>query len=54
MVFQETKNTAAYPLLIEKYQQIRVEFDIEWPIVEWGGSAEAVALWTSSLAVHVH
>lgn len=35
VVFQETKNTAAYPLLIEKYQQIRVEFDIEWPTMEW-------------------
>ena len=35
VVFQETKNTAAYPLLFEKYQQIRVEFDIEWPTVDW-------------------
>ena len=35
VVFEETKNTATYPLLIEKYQQIRVEFDIEWPTVEW-------------------
>ena len=35
VVFQETKNTADYPLLIEKYEQIHVEFDIEWSTVRW-------------------
>ena len=35
VVFQETKDTLAYPLLDEKYEQILVEFDIEWSRVQW-------------------
>ena len=35
VVFLETQNTLVYPQLIDKHQQILVEFDIEWAAVEW-------------------
>jgi len=34
-VFQVTKDTVTYPQLLEKYEQIQVEFGIDWSPVGW-------------------
>ena len=55
VVFLETQNTLAYPQLIDKHQQILVEFDIEWAAVEWEELRKplhsGLAVW---LYIHVH
>ena len=33
--FQRTKDTAAYPALVSKYEQIQQNFDINWSSVPW-------------------
>ena len=35
VVFQETIDTVTYPQLLEKYQQIQVEFAIDWSTTRW-------------------
>jgi len=51
VVFQETKDTMKYPQLLEKYQQIQVEFTIDWSTTQWGDLRKPLY---SGLAVYLY